>query len=61
MPAVKIRPDEMEIVKQAASRIERRSNSRFVIDRTRVEVTEEDRQPSPDVEEDESKPSLVCE
>jgi hypothetical protein len=61
VPAVKIRPDEMEIVKQAASRIERRSNSRFVIDRSRVEVTDEEGRPSPDIEDDESKPTIVCE
>lgn len=44
MVAVKIRPEEMEIVKQAATRVERRSNSRFVIDQCRVQVTEDDDQ-----------------
>jgi hypothetical protein len=44
--AVKIRPEEMEIVKQAATRVERRSNSRFVIDQCRIEVTDEDDQPA---------------
>ena len=61
MPAVKIRRDEMEIVKQAALRVERRSNSRFVMDQDRVEVTDEESHPQLDTKEDEAKPSLVCE
>ena len=41
-PAVKLRRDEFEIVKAAAQRIERRSNSTFVMDQSRVEVTDEE-------------------
>ena len=60
MPAVKIRKDEMEIVRQAVTRVERRSNSRFVMDQTRVEVTD-DNSPSPtldDQEDDGNSPAL---
>lgn len=60
VPAVKIRKDEMEIVRQAVTRVERRSNSRFVMDQTRVEVTDDD--PSPpaleDQEDDSTPPAL---
>jgi len=60
MPVVKIRREELEIVKQAAMRIERRSNSRFVIDQSRVEVTDDERQSAVDTEEKDSKPPVVC-
>lgn len=60
MPAVKIRREEMEMVKQAATRVERRSNSRFVIDQNRVEVTEDERQPAIDTDEDDPKSPVVC-
>jgi hypothetical protein len=40
MPAVKIRQDEMKIVQEAADRVARRSNSRFVLDTHRVKVTD---------------------
>jgi hypothetical protein len=61
MPAFKIRRDEFEIVKQAALRVERRSNSRFVMDQTKVEVTDgEGLQSSDDVNgEQEPKPPAV--
>jgi hypothetical protein len=50
MAAVKIRPEEMEIVKQAATRVERRSNSRFVIDQCRITVTEDSDQAAAETE-----------
>jgi hypothetical protein len=60
MPAVKIRREEFEIVKQAATRVERRSNSKFVIDQRRVEVTDDDSQPAMDDEEGDSESPVVC-
>jgi hypothetical protein len=60
---VKIRREEMEMVKRAASRVERRSNSRFVIDESRVEVTEDvaedDSQAVSELKEDDSKEPFV--
>lgn len=38
----KIRRDEMEIVKEAATRVARRSNSRFTIDQTKIKITEDE-------------------
>jgi hypothetical protein len=60
MPVVKIRREELEMVKQAAMRLERRSNSKFVIDQNKVEVTDDDCQPNIDAEEEDSKPPVVC-
>jgi hypothetical protein len=60
MPIVKIRRDEMEIVKQAAIRVERRSNAKFVMDQSRVEVTDEGCPPQVDTDEDDSEPAVVC-
>lgn len=60
MPAVKIRREEMEMVKQAVTRVERRSNSRFVMDQNRIEVTEDECQPTIDTDEDESKPPVFA-
>ena len=60
MPPVKIRRDELEIVKQAAIRVERRSSFRFVMDHTRIEVTDEESSPSPGNETDEPiEPKVV--
>lgn len=60
MPPVKIGREEMEIVKEAALRLERRSNTRFVID-TRVEVTDDEskQQPSEQASEGEAKPPVI--
>jgi len=60
MAVVKIRRDEMEIVKEAASRIERRSNSRFVIDRSRVEISDDGEDVQPSVQQPEHKHVLAC-
>lgn len=59
MATVKIRRDEMEIVKEAASRIARRSNSRFVIDPSRVEIADKDIEPGSQLGT-ENKPVLTC-
>ena len=58
MPIVKIRRDEMEVVKEAAERLARRSNSRFVIDEARVEITDEGEGSSP-TDEAEPKPPVA--
>jgi hypothetical protein len=60
MPAVKIRKDELEIVKAAALRMERRNNSRFIMDQTRIEITDQDSQPLSKgaKDEPEDKPSV---
>lgn len=59
MPVVKIHRDEMEIVKEAASRVERRSNSRFVIDQTKLEVTDGEREPVAEADDEDSKPPAI--
>jgi hypothetical protein len=60
VPAVKIRRDELEIVKEAAIRVERRSNSRFVLDQKRVEVADEGSPPAKDSDEEQpTKPPVV--
>jgi hypothetical protein len=59
MPVVKIHRDEMEIVKEAASRVERRSNSRFVIDQTKLEVTDSEREPAAEADDEDSKPPAI--
>lgn len=61
MLAVKIRQDEMEIVKQAATRVERRNNSRFIMDQARVEIADDKWQPSHEANEDESDPPALFE
>lgn len=55
MLAVKIHRDEMEIVRQAVTRVERRSNSRFVMNQTRIEVTDDSPSPALEDQEDDSK------
>jgi ribosomal 50S subunit-recycling heat shock protein len=60
MPAIKIRREEMEIVKQAASRVERRSNSRFVIDQNKVEITDDEARPATEAEEDDPESHVIC-
>jgi hypothetical protein len=59
MLAVKIRREEMEMVKQAATRVERRSNSKFVIDQRRIEVTDDDDQEAAESKAGGSKSSVV--
>jgi len=41
MPVVKVQRNEMERVKAAAERVAHRTNSRFVLDPNRVEITDE--------------------
>ena len=41
MATVRIRQEEMQVLREAANRLERRSNSRFVLDQSRVEVSED--------------------
>jgi hypothetical protein len=60
MPSLKIHRDEMKIVKEAAMRVERRSNSRFVMDQTKIEVTDDPGQ-QPIEKEEEAQPPVVCE
>jgi hypothetical protein len=47
MAVIRIRSDEMNLVTNAIERKARRTNSRFVVNRDRVEVTE-DKEPSSD-------------
>lgn len=58
-PAVKLRRDEFEIVKAAAQRVERRSNSTFVMDQSRVEVTDEEGESPVESGGDEAKARVV--
>jgi hypothetical protein len=60
MPVVKIRRDEMEIVQQAVTRVERRSNFKFVMDRDRVEITDDGCKPKIEAEADDPQPPVVC-
>jgi hypothetical protein len=41
MTIVKIRREEIALVKAAGERVARRTHSRFIVDQNRVEVTEE--------------------
>jgi hypothetical protein len=41
MTIIKIRREEIALVKAAGERVARRTHSRFVLDQNRVEVTEE--------------------
>jgi hypothetical protein len=41
-PILKVRRNELDLVKAAAERMARRTNSRVEIDATRVEVSDED-------------------
>jgi hypothetical protein len=62
MPAIKIRRDEFEIVKAAADRVARRSNSKFVLDESLVQVTDEDTSSNEpkDAEEGDKESPLIC-
>jgi hypothetical protein len=57
--AVKIRRDEFEIVKAAVQRVERRNNSKFVMDQTRVEITDDEGQSAIEGGEDAAKAAIV--
>jgi|GEM_PF-2555342 hypothetical protein len=57
--AVKIRRDEFEIVKAAVQRVERRNNSKFVMDQTRVEITDDEGQSAIEGGEDAAKAAVV--
>jgi hypothetical protein len=43
MTIVRIRREEMALVKAAGERVARRTHARFVVDQSRVEITEDDR------------------
>ena len=57
--AVKIRRDEFEIVKAAVQRVERRNNSKFVMDQTRIEITDDEGQSVVEGGEDAAKAAVV--
>jgi hypothetical protein len=58
MTIVRIRREEMAVVRAAGERVARRTHSRFVVDQNRVEVTGEDKSVKTDEEEagDSEKP-----
>jgi hypothetical protein len=51
MTIVRIRREEMALVKAAGERVARRTHARFVVDQSRVEITEEERSAKADDEE----------